>query len=310
MNTKCRYNRNHFSVKQIKELVKKYNNSQKYKSLFSEKLFDSEYKWRNDIIRRLDSESCNIFFWFIEPIINNCKYCGIKLNYNEYSYGGKEFGFKGFKKYCLKCEDSGIWKKQKRTELQCKNISNGLKSWSKTKDGKKYYKKRGEENSIFMKTFLKTDLGIKIRNKLNKKVSKSIRKKIKDGSFTPNITNSWTHWNAKIKIKGKIKKFRSSWEACFYVCHPELKYEFIRIPYNNKTYIGDFYDDKNKILYEIKPRSSYNTQVEKISKVIEFCKINKIKFIWINENNILKYIDESKIIGYNRKQYDKMIKGL
>ena len=64
------------------------------------------------------------------------------------------------------------------------------------------------------------------------------------------------------------------------------------------------------ILYEIKPRSSYNTQVEKISKVIEFCKINKIKFIWINENNILKYIDESKIIGYNRKQYDKMIKGL
>jgi hypothetical protein len=137
-----------------------------------------------------------------------------------------------------------------------------------------------------------------------------MREKIKNGEFTPNITNSWTHWDAKIKIDGKIKKFRSSWEACFYICNSNLKYEMLRIPYGDKIYIADFYDEKNRILYELKPRASYNTQIKKITEIIEYCKENGIIFKWINENNILKYIDSSKINGYNRKQYNKMMRGL
>ncbi len=310
MNNKCRYDRKQYSFQQINDLVEKYNNFPKYKSLFSGKLFDSEYKWRNDIIRHLDIDSCNRFFWLIEPITNNCKYCGTMLTHNEYSYGARKFGFKGFKKYCLKCESKGVWRKYNRTKEQRNNISNGLISWSKTKEGKKYYKERGKKNSIFMKKFSSSKEGRRIINESKKKISKSLKKKIKDGKFTPNITNSWTHWDAKIKIGGQIKRFRSSWEACFAICHPNFKYELLRIPYNGKTYIGDFYDEKNKILYELKPRTTYNTQVEKITEIIKYCRKNRIKFVWVNENNILKYIDSLKIKGYNRKQYNKMIKGL
>ena len=311
MNKKSRYLRKSFSQTQINELVEKYNETCKYKSLFSDKVFDSEYKWRNDIIRNLDIASCNKFFYLIEPTKHNCKFCKNILTHSEYSYGAKELGFKGFKTYCLTCEKNGIWRRRSRTVKERKNISDGLKLWSKTKIGMEFYKKRGIDNSDFMKKFSSTTIGKKIREDCKIKQSITMRNKIKDGTFTPNITNSWTHWTATAKIAGNVKKFRSSWEACFAICNPLLKYEFLRIPYGNgKTYIGDFYDVDNKILYEIKPRAVYNTQVEKISSAIQYCKLNNIRFIWINENNILKYIDSLKIKGYNRKQYDKMMCGL
>jgi hypothetical protein len=291
-------------------LVEKYRGGVKWKSLWNETIFDSEYKWRNDIIRHMDNLSCNKFFYELEfPLF--CKHCGIRLLESSYCYGGKWKGAdKGFHKYCPLCESKCVWKSIIKSSQECENISNGLKKWAKTSEGKNYYKLRGNANSQFMKDFSLSVNGKKIKKQASKKQSITMREKIKNGEFTPNITNSWTHWDAKIKIDGKIKKFRSSWEACFYICNSNLKYEMLRIPYGDKIYIADFYDEKNRILYELKPRASYNTQIKKITEIIEYCKENGIIFKWINENNILKYIDSSKINGYNRKQYNKMMRGL
>ena len=55
------------------------------------------------------------------------------------------------------------------------------------------------------------------------------------------------------------KKFRSSWEAFFNLVNPLFSYETRRVGYIHKdekhTYIIDFDDITNKILYEIKPAS-------------------------------------------------------
>ena len=50
----------------------------------------------------------------------------------------------------------------------------------------------------------------------------------------------------------------------------------------------------------------------KISKVIEYCISNDIKFIWVNENNILTYINKEQFSANenNKKQLDKMLKGI
>lgn len=307
---KNRYNRKKLSDLEVNKLVLKYKNSRQYTSLFSDKVFDSENKWRNDVIRHLDVDSCNKFFWSIEPVLPKCITCQRYLTLDQYSYGARELGFKGFKKYCSSCERGGLWRYYNRSELQKKRISRGLKRWAKTIKGQKYYKIRGCENSKFMKRFSHTTDGIQIRNAAKIKQSKTMREKIAKGEFTPNITNSWTHWTAKVNIHGKVKSFRSSWEACFAVCHPNLEYETIRIPYGQKIYIADFYDSNLRILYEIKPIATYNTQVEKISKVILYCLNHNIKFVWINEHNILKYIDQTMFKGYNKRQLDKMMNSI
>jgi len=84
-----------------------------------------------------------------------------------------------------------------------------------------------------------------------------LKRLIKEGKFTPCITNSWTNWKSYIKIKDDIKKFRSNWEAVFFLLNQHLDYEKVRIQYEyqNKvsSYIVDFVDFDKKILYEIKP---------------------------------------------------------
>jgi hypothetical protein len=258
----------------------------------------------------MDVLSANEFFYFLEPYIPMCDCCKNPLNSKQYSYGARKLGFKGFKKYCSTCEVNEPWKSREKSLQECKAISAGLKRWAKTSGGKAYYKLVSKRNQKFMVKFSRTAECKQLRELAKEKQSKSIREKIRSGQFTPNITNSWTHWDAKVKINGKIRKFRSSWEACFALCYPNLKYESLRIPYGHRIYIGDFYDDKKKILYELKPRATYNAQVEKINGVINYCRKNKIKFVWVNEKNISEYIDSSKISGYNRAQYDKMMRGI
>jgi uncharacterized protein involved in high-affinity Fe2+ transport len=232
------------------------------------------------------------------------------LTEKEYSYGSRKLGAKGFKKYCNSCQLDEKWKFRKKSCGEVEKIRTSLRKWAKTERGQEYYKTRGAENSNFMRLYSHSKEGIESRINARKKQSETMKKKIKSGEFTPCITNTWTHWDAKIKLNGKIKKYRSSWEASFAVCNPTLKYESIRIPYDNKIYIGDFYDEYSKILYEIKPRSSYNAQIKKITSVIEYCKNNGIEFKWINENNIEKYIDITLFSEYNLKQYIKMMAGI
>lgn len=118
-----------------------------------------------------------------------------------------------------------------------------------------------------------------------KNLSDKMKISIFEGKFTPCITNTWTHWDAKVNLSdGTTKKFRSSWEACFWLYHPYLQYEKIRIPYQfkneNKIYIIDFVDLDNRILFEIKPDSCINNEqnIAKISAANIWCLEHQFKF--------------------------------
>ena len=152
-------------------------------------------------------------------------------------------------------------------------------------------------------------------------VSRDIRNKILNGEFTPNITNSWA--NSKIKIKLDGKAFRSSWEAYFYIFMLDkqfIEYEKLRLLYYDtevnkmRTYITDFIDEENKILYEIKPfcdTISINT-INKEKAALKWCKENNYEYIFITEEwfdeNYNKDILEDHLIGKEYKE--KLIKNL
>lgn len=123
-----------------------------------------------------------------------------------------------------------------------------------------------------------------------KKQSATLKKKILEGTFTPCITNSWTKWDATVNINGHIKKFRSYWEAAFYLLNTNLEFEKIRIPYTynneNYNYIVDFVDFINKILYEIKPNSTKDTIVNQIkfAAAKKWADDNGYSFVIISDN--------------------------
>ena len=310
------YERKHYDDNQIKSLVENYKNLPQYTDIFNiTVVYKTDNIWRNSIIRKLNSPSCNLFFYLLETSIPYCKYCNIQLSIDSYSYGGQKFSFKGFKKYCPSCTDNQNYKRYKHSEERIFKFKTSKLKWTKSKNGKSFYKKLGKSNSKNLKKYFKTEKGLDQIKNTSKKQSKILKEKILNGKFTPNISNRWTHWEATVILKNKKYKFRSSWEACFFVSNDHCKYECVRIPYtdqnnNNKTYIGDFYDEKNNILYEIKPKSIFKKEIIKMNHAIKYCIENKIKFIWINENNILKYVDKSDFSEYHLKQYNKMLKGL
>lgn len=119
------------------------------------------------------------------------------------------------------------------------------------------------------------------------KQSQTIKKLIKENKFTPPITNTWTHWESIYEYNGVKYKFRSSWEAAFWSVNKHLEFEKLRIQYTylekEHTYIVDFIDNQNKIVYEIKPNNKYLIK-EKIKEkaLIEWCNINNYKYILIS----------------------------
>lgn len=235
---------------------------------------------------------------------NFCKMCSDTLNLN---------GAASRKYFYNKTELKKLYKKAGKSV--CNTYKKKIKNPLELKKLRQIWNSNGEKISSKLKAYFKTDVGIIQKQKNAIKQSKTMRKMIVDGRFTPNITNSWTHWNAAINIDGNIKRFRSSWEACFYLSNPYLEYETIRVPYVNennkcKITIVDFYDRKKRILYEIKPRITFIKQQEKINAIIDYCINNNIKFIWINEKNILEYVDKRCFIGDNLVQYEKMYNGI
>ena len=128
------------------------------------------------------------------------------------------------------------------------------------------------------------------------KRSKSLKMKILTGKFTPNISNSWTHWTSKIDDKC----FRSSFEAIFYLYQTNylktnIEYEKLRLPYVfkniNKIYIVDFIDFNNKSVYEIKPSSLTETpnNIAKRNCLLTWCKNNNFNYFEITEDLIASY---------------------
>jgi hypothetical protein len=135
--------------------------------------------------------------------------------------------------YCKPCVEEGNYRRYKHSIESIKKFKISKKKWNNTKKGKEFYKLQGKNNSRKLKKFFKTDAG-KIQIQINaKKASDKLREKIKNGTFSPCITNRWTRWNAVVTINNKTYKFRSSWEASFYVSNNYLEYETIRIPYIN-----------------------------------------------------------------------------
>jgi len=117
---------------------------------------------------------------------------------------------------------------------------------------------------------------IKDRVSWKKNMSIGTLKSIENGTCTPNITNSWTHFETKIKGKS----YRSTWDAFFHIVNNDLEYETIRLPYyfdgKKHIYIVDFVNKKDKILYEIKPDSERKNErnILKEKVAIEWCIVN------------------------------------
>lgn len=124
--------------------------------------------------------------------------------------------------------------------------------------------------------------------------SATMKSKILNGEFTPNTNNR----NTSFDVVYKNKNYRSSWEAAFASINPSFKHEFIRIQYideslKSRIYISDFFDEENKIVFEIRPKSLYDETSNKISSAIKYCKENGYKY---------KHID----IDYFYKNNDKI----
>jgi hypothetical protein len=201
-----------------------------------------------------------------------------------------------------------------KSDVTKSKISEKHKKWARTDAGKKHYLKLGKHNSENLKRYFKTDEGIAQIRRSAAKQSVSIRQRIKSGEFTPNITNSWTRWTAIIDYKEATRKFRSSWEACFWLSNRHFEYETIRvesISNPNRVYVGDFYDQTKRVLYELKPKSEYQNKKDKMDSLIHYCKVNNIKFVWVNESNIASYIDENLFTSeLQLTQLTKMKKGI
>jgi hypothetical protein len=145
-----------------------------------------------------------------------------------------------------------------------------------------------------------------------------MKQKIKDGSFIPNITNSWAKSRCEIRFirdNNIIQlKTRSSWDAYFQIFNPNIFYEKLIIQYklnkNEHNYIIDFIDYEKKIIYEIKPISNINNKKNrsKIRYAKKWAIQNNYKFIIIDDNWFKKNYNEELIIG--QPSEDKLRKNL
>lgn len=304
-------NRRRYENFEIIDLYNQYlSNENKLKSLFRDKIFSSENKWYNDLARHFDTDSRIRFLVLLHP--KNCKICDTPITLENYVLVVFRPG-----RHCRKCTDTRAWlratdKNAEERKQRGENITKSKLKFYQSLDGERVRKLIGEKNSLHMSAYMKTPQGIERKEKSRIHNSKIMKENINQGVFTPCITNSWTHWNAQIILDDVTYKFRSSWEACFWMCNQHLQYESFHIPYvingKTRTYIADFYDKTSNTIYELKPISVYNQQIEKLLKIIDFCKNSNINFVWINENNIFDWIDETKFNDINKPQLEKLNK--
>jgi len=185
-------------------------------------------------------------------------------------------------------------KKRKQTKSEKLKRVNSRKNNNRVWHTEETKQKIRESNS-------KTMLSEEFKNKYYKiykdshiKISNKMKKLIQDGKFTPCITNSWTHWESYLILNNIKIKYRSDWEACFHLLNENLLYEKIRIPYYIDgvfhNYIVDFYDDKNKILYEIKPSKLADTKINiiKFNYCKKWCSENQVDFRIISEQYFIQ----------------------
>lgn len=170
------------------------------------------------------------------------------------------------------------------------------------------YNMEGDKNNFHK---VSTD----VRKRIGVENGKRIKKMVAEGTFTPNITNSWAKSRCNINLNGKNIKLRSSWDAYFQLLNPSIKYEKLRIPYmwNNDwhNYIVDFIDDVNKCIYEIKPKSEQNKGLIKAKReaAIQWAIDNEYDYIEITEDWFKVNHNESILKGQpEEKRLKKLLK--
>lgn len=225
---------------------------------------DESLKYWLDInyikIDDLDVNVENVYFFLsgMNEEDRTCKICGKKTKF---------IGIRNRKIYNDFCSDDCLYKYRSQNQI-------------------------GDLNNVY-----KMDYDTK--EKWKKKISDIMKNNIKNNKFTPNITNSWCRSKIKTIINNKTINHRSSWEAFFHLVNNELLYEKKRIEYyyenNRHNYIVDFIDEKNKILYEVKPNSEKTKLKNKCKRnaAIEWCKNNNYTYKVISDdwfkNNYIKY---------------------
>lgn len=146
------------------------------------------------------------------------------------------------------------------------------------------------------------------KENLHRKQALKIKKLIECGKFTPEVTNSWAKSRCLVRINGIVKKVRSSWEAYFYIANPTLHYEKLRVPYFNRgvayTYIVDFIDYKNRIVYEIKPEKLKQGHINLVKEqaLLNWCKSNNYEYVSIDESWFTENYDESILVNQPDQQ--------
>jgi hypothetical protein len=276
-----------------------------YHNPSTNKIYNSRKSWKDKMGIYFSKSTIHKLCFLIDSPAYSV-YSGVPLTLSDYHY------YKGFNGFTSEETKSRRWASMTKHIVSSeskKKISDGLIKFHKTEKGQAARQKMRESKLKFDKT----EQGKKVREESKIKQSETMKRKIRNNEFTPNITNSWTKWDSVICIDGITKKFRSSWEACFWFCNQHLLFENIRIPSSSgKVYINDFFDESSNTFYEIKPKSRYNIEIHKMQTLIEFCEKNNYRFMWINDSNILDYISEPKILTNESAmiQFKKLKKGI
>jgi hypothetical protein len=293
--------RQNYTKEEIENLYNLYKDKNiEFYNPITGKILKNKIAWKASLSVKMFPD-CLCYFLYLDHSPAYSEYSGERLTFEDFNLK------RGFRRFSKDEIDKKVWTKNYITSEKTKAIlSKRIKEIMDSEQGIEIRKKM----TVSHKKFNNSERGKQIQKEKAKKQSDYLKKQILEGKFTPNVTNTWTHWNAQITIDDNIYKFRSSWEACFWFCNQQLLYETIRVRNGERVYVNDFYDEKNRILYEIKPLSQFNKEIEKINTFINYCLNNNMKFIWINENNIHNFLNINLINNNEsaKEQYKKVQK--
>ena len=308
---KLRYNEDEI-IKWVENL-----NPKSFHVLFSDKVYNNTRGFLSVVSRKLDEQSKIFFNYYFRKIHlkdNNCTYC--KCDIEKSFILTFKCNVNHLPKWCEEHYKNKKWLENNGSHDLQANLQRSVKRqlFLLSSKGKEYCENVGKFNKINTKLW-KSNLTCKEREAINLKSSVSQIKNILEGKFNPQ--KNYTHYKKNMcYLDNKEYIFRSSWEVIFFLSNPTLKYETLRIRYlksNGKggVYIPDFIDEENKIIYELKPRRNFIKQQCKMDGAISWCLKNNYKFIWVNEDNLLSYINENDNNDHKNNQfYIKAYKGL
>jgi hypothetical protein len=256
------------------------------------------YKHIQNLIKNhFGYESTNynkVFYDLNHPNKHYCKICSNEISIFSKQKNG-DWGYNNF------CSKSCMYKDPNRytEEVISKQTENRNKTMQKLLADETWAKEYKSKISKKSKEYYNDPEN-------RKKQSDVMKEKIKNGDFTPCIRNSLTQ--KTLEYKGF--KFRSRYEIIFFMYHYDflknknIEYETLRIPYTYKnsehTYIVDFIDRENNIVYEIKPKDLKlkDKNLEKELALINWAQNNQYTYYSITEDQLNLYYNNMKIENF------------